>query len=95
MSEKKFILGLSLEAQQAVKLWGSNIRQARKARGWSIEEAAQRALMNKNTYRQVESGALTVSIGAYIAVMDVMDVLYGVEDLVAPHKDELGRRLRS
>lgn len=95
MSEKKFILGLSLEAQQAVKLWGSNIRQARKARGWSIEEAAQRALMNKNTYRQVEAGALNVSVGAYLAVMDVMDVLYGVEDLVAPHKDELGRRLRS
>lgn len=94
MSEKKFIAGLTTNALDKLAILGENIRQARIARQFSQEVLAARTLMSKATYVSVEKGDPNASIGAYLAVLDVLDLLEGVEHIAAPHKDEIGRRYR-
>ena len=95
MSEKKFIVGLTSNALDKLIILGENIRQARIARQFSQESLAARALMSKSTYVSVENGDPNASVGAYLAVLDVLDLLEGIELIAAPHKDEIGRRYRS
>lgn len=94
MSEKKFIIGLSINALEQLTILGENIRQARIARKFSQEALAARCLMSKSTYLCVENGDPNTSIGAYLAVLDILDLLEGIQDIAAPHKDEIGRRYR-
>jgi len=94
MSEKKFIIGLSKNALDQLTIIGENIRQARIARQFSQEALAGRCLMSKSTYVSIENGDPSTSIGAYLAVLDLLDLLDGVQDIAAPHKDEVGRRYR-
>jgi len=94
MSEKKFIAGLTKNALDQLSILGENIRQARLARQLSQEALASRSLMSKATYVNIEKGDPNVSIGAYMAVLDLLDLLNGLEDIAAPHKDEVGRRYR-
>lgn len=95
MSEKKFITGLTTNALDKLAILGENIRQARVARQFSQETLAARSLMSKSTYVSVEKGDPNASIGAYLAVLDVLDLLDGFEHIAAPHTDEIGRRYRS
>ena len=95
MAEKKFIVGLTKDALDKLIILGDNIRQARIARQFSQEALAARSLMSKATYVSVENGDPSASIGAYLAVLDLLDLLNGLEDIAAPHKDEIGRRYRS
>lgn len=95
MSEKKFIIGLTTNALDKLAILGENIRQARIARQFSQEVLAARTLMSKATYVSVEKGEPNTSIGAYLAVLDVLDLLEGFEHIAAPHKDEIGRRYRT
>jgi DNA-binding XRE family transcriptional regulator len=95
MSEKKFITGISDNALMQLKILGENIREARIARNFTQEELATRSLMSKSTYVSVENGEPKTSIGAYIAVLDLLDLLVGLQDIAAPHKDEIGRRYRA
>lgn len=95
MSEKKFIAGLTKDALDQLIILGENIRQARLARQFTQETLATRALMSKATYVNVENGDPNTSMGAYLAVLDILDLMEGLEDIAAPHKDEVGRRYRS
>ena len=95
MSEKKFIAGLTENARDQLSILGENIRQARIARQFSQDNLAARSLMSKSTYVSVENGDPNASMGAYLAVLDVLDLLDGLQDIAAPHKDEIGRRYRS
>jgi transcriptional regulator with XRE-family HTH domain len=95
MSEKRFIVGLTKDALDKLAVLGENIRQARIARQFSQADLAARSLMSKSTYVSVENGDPSASIGAYMAVLDLLDLLDGLEDIAAPHKDEIGRRYRS
>lgn len=95
MSEKKFVVGLTKNALDKLSILGENIRQARIARQFSQTDLAARSLMSKSTYVSVENGDPNTSIGAYLAVLDLLDLLDGLEDIAAPHKDEIGRRYRS
>ncbi len=95
MSEKKFLAGIADNALSQLKILGENIREARIARRFTQEELATRALMSKSTYISIEKGDPKTSIGAYMAVLDLLDLLDGLQDIAAPHKDEVGRRYRA
>lgn len=95
MAEKKFLAGISSNALQQLAILGENIRQARIARQFTQAMMASRSLMSKATYVNIEKGDPNTSIGAYIAVLDLMNLLNGLEDIAAPHKDETGRRYRA
>lgn len=95
MTEKKFLSGIGDNALEQLKILGENIREARVARGFTQDALATRSLMSKSTYVTIEKGDPKTSIGAYIAVLDLLDLLGGLQDLAAPHKDEIGRRFRA
>jgi len=95
MSEKKFLNGIADNALSQLKILGENIREARIARSFTQEELAARSLMSKSTYISLEKGEPKTSIGAYIAVLDLLGLLDGLQDIAAPHKDEVGRRYRA
>lgn len=82
---------LSNLAQDRLSVLGQNIRLARKARGWTQAEAAKRFLIGRATLQRLEQGDPSVSIGAYLAALDVMDLTDGVEAIGASHKDPILR----
>lgn len=92
MAKAKFTNALSLEALDNLTILGENIRLARRARGWSLDEAALRFLMSKSTLQSVEKGDPKTSIGAYLAALDVMGIAEGVESLGASHRDAITRQ---
>jgi transcriptional regulator with XRE-family HTH domain len=95
MAEKHFLAGIAIDALEQLKILGENIREARIARRFTQADLASRSLMSKATYVNVEKGDPSTSIGAYLAVLDLLDLLDGLQDIAAPHKDEIGRRYRA
>jgi len=76
------------------QVFADNIREARLARGWSQQEAAERCLLSRNAYRAAEHGNLGTAIGVYWVILDTLGLAEGIADLAAPHRDEVGRRLK-
>lgn len=75
-----------------LKELGHRIRLARLRRRFTAALVAIRAGITRSTLRKIEQGAASVSLGAYLAVLSVLGLVYDV-DLVA-RDDELGRKLQ-
>lgn len=88
-------LSLSEQTLSYLKCLGLNIKDARKARKWSQQEIAERALMSRLTYAQIEKGAPQVQIGLYLSVLEILGLAEPIRHIAAPHLDEEGRRLRA
>lgn len=95
MSEKRFIAGLSQDALNDLAILASNLAEARKARGFSQREMAQRCLMALSTYQAIERGSPAVSMGAILAVLDLLDMTETLCSVAAPHLDPIGRQARA
>jgi len=89
-----YIAAISDEMKKRHQTFADNLIAARKVRGWSQKEAAKRCVVSNGAYRAVEEGNLGTAVGVYWAILDCFGLAVGVEDLAAPHKDELGRLLR-
>ncbi len=74
---------LSRPASIALQLMGTQIAQARRERGWSIDNLAARAGASPVTVRAVEHGAPGVAIGTVFELA----VLTGVPLFVIEQKD--------
>ncbi|MCZ8130313.1 MAG: helix-turn-helix domain-containing protein [Steroidobacteraceae bacterium] len=71
---------------------GHRLRLARLRRGLSAEHVAERAGMARKTLAAVERGAPGATMGAYAAVLQVLQLDAGLDGLAAD--DALGRMLQ-
>ena len=78
--------------QKILKQIGENIKLARKRRGFTTIQVAERAGIHRATLYQIENGNPRVSLGAYFNVLRVL----GLQDdfLKLAVDDELGRKLQ-
>ncbi|MEY4589159.1 MAG: hypothetical protein RL497_1235 [Pseudomonadota bacterium] len=91
MPKIQYLEVISEDVKLAHTIFARNIKEARQARQWTQETAAQRCLLPLLTYRAVENGHLTTGIGAYWQVLDTLGLLAGIADLAAPSRDLVGQ----
>jgi len=82
-------LTLSSSTEKILEKMGERIKRARLRRNTSIEELAQKATIGKSTLSLIEKGIPTVSIGAYAAVLSVLEL---DEDFGLIAVDEVGKK---
>lgn len=82
------------DVKSHLRTLGDNIKEARLSRGWSQSEMAERSLMSRITYADIEAGSETVQMRNYLQVLDVFNLTHQIADIAAPHTDEEGRKLR-
>ena len=68
---------------------GTQIKRARLRRNISVEEITDQAGISETTFYSIEKGVSTVSIGAYAAVLAVLDL---DDDLALVALDEKGKK---
>jgi transcriptional regulator with XRE-family HTH domain len=90
MPKKKIVL--LPKTRRILDQMGENIKLARLRRNLSAELVAQRADISRPTLTAIEQGSATVSIGAYLMVLQSL----GLEKdfLLIARDDELGRKLQ-
>jgi len=78
--------------QQVLELVGENIKLARKRRGFTTIQVAERAGIDRKTLYRIEKGDSGVTIGAYFNVLRVL----GLQDdfLKIATDDEFGRKIQ-
>ena len=57
------IVSMSPETLKSLEKLGQRIRANRAAQGWTVKEMAERLFCSQNTYRAIEAGKPTASIG--------------------------------
>lgn len=80
------------KTQKILSELGENIRLARLRRKLSTKQIAERADVGRSTLVSIEKGSPSVSMGAYLQVLQVL----GLEKdlLLVARDDELGRKLQ-
>ena len=87
MSRKNIVL--TLDTRKRLAKMGVQIKNARLRRNISVEEIATKSGVSETTYYAIEKGQDTVSIGAYAAVLSVLELDKDIE-LIAI--DEEGKK---
>jgi transcriptional regulator with XRE-family HTH domain len=78
--------------EELLRQFGERLRLARQRRHLSAKEVAERAGMNPMTLRSLERGGSGVTIGAYLAVMQVLGLEKELDHIA--QADPLGRSLQ-
>ena len=82
-------INLMSDTQQALVKMGANMRKARLRRNLNAEYIAEQANISTDTLSSIEKGAPTVSIGAYAAILAVLELDKDIQ-LIA--SDEEGKK---
>ena len=88
---------LSLETKLAIEKMGVRIKKARLRRNVLAEALAELVGISKGTLSSVEKGEPTVSIGAYAAVLNALDMIKDLELIAVDRegrKNDRGMRLQ-
>jgi DNA-binding XRE family transcriptional regulator len=81
------------EAKQSLINLGLRIRANRMAQGWTIQETAARLFCSQNTYRSIESGKPSSSIGILVNALWLFGILDSL-DALAPVPLNMGSMQR-
>lgn len=82
---------LSFQSEQALKQLGLNIRTARLRRGESEALAAQRTGVSRHTWRRLEAGQPSVSLGLMFEAMTIYGFSSQLFELAHPDLDLEGQ----
>jgi len=75
--------GMPLEVLSSLQLLGQRIRANRIAQGWTVKGMAARLFCSQNTYRSIEMGKPTSSIGSIANALWLFGQPHSL-DLLAP-----------
>lgn len=88
-------LALPAEVVDRLGKLAERIRIARKRRGWTVAETAEKAGINRNTLTALELGKPGVSVSAYLAVLWVLGLDRTLDAVADPDKDTHGKTLEA
>lgn len=100
MANTKRLTGaLPDEVSATLRRLGEDIRVARRRRGISAKELAERTMVSRPTVVKLEKGDPTVSVGVLVTALWALGMGGGLREIAAPEKDSVGlqaelRRLR-
>lgn len=81
-----------LAVNRLLSLLGDDLRAARKVRGMSVQDMAERIGVTRKTLSKLEAGDPTVSLGLLIKAAWVLDLDANLRDVFAPERDHVGLR---
>lgn len=87
MKIKKWDTILTGDAALTLQEVGRLIAEARKRRGMSVLELANRARVDRRTVSQLEAGQPGVSIGLFFQVLSLFNLSKGIEEFLKPEND--------
>lgn len=93
MASKGFISRISTKSHDDYKVLATNIKNARKLRGYSQRDIAECCGMSFTTYQAIEKASLTVSFGAVLAALSVLKLSTELQKVASLENDSLGRHL--
>ncbi|MDJ0780049.1 MAG: helix-turn-helix transcriptional regulator [Gammaproteobacteria bacterium] len=72
---------------------GERLKEARLRRNWTQAEIAGKAGLSESSIRKVEAGSPHITVGAYLALLDVIGLPTALDRVVALGDDTLGEEL--
>ncbi|MCW7556093.1 helix-turn-helix domain-containing protein [Endozoicomonas gorgoniicola] len=78
--------------KEVLSIFGENIKLARKRRKYTQTQISERTGLSRVTIRKIERGDPTVSIGHYVMVLTVLNLVSDLANVA--RDDELGQKLR-
>ena len=72
---------------------GARLKQARLLRNWTQADAAMKAGLSDSSIRKVEAGSPHITVGAYLALLDVLGLPTAFDRVIASGDDTLGEAL--
>ncbi len=72
---------------------GMRLKEARLLRNWTQAEIADKAGLSESSIRKVEAGSPHITVGAYLALLDVIGLPTAFDRVVAQGDDTLGEAL--
>ncbi|MFZ9037360.1 MAG: helix-turn-helix transcriptional regulator [Gammaproteobacteria bacterium] len=72
---------------------GARLKEARLLRNWTQADAAVKAGLSESSIRKVESGSPHITVGAYLALLDVFGLPTAFDRVLARGDDTLGEAL--
>ena len=72
---------------------GARLKEARLRRNWTQAQTAQKAGLSASSVKKVESGTPRITMGAYLALLDVFGLPSAFDGVLAAGHDTLGEAL--
>lgn len=72
---------------------GVRLKEARLRRNWTQQQTADKAGLSESSIKKVESGSPRITMGAYLAVLDVFGLPTAFDTVIAQGDDTLGEAL--
>ena len=85
--------GLPLALRHKIARVGGDIRLARKRRGWTMQEVADRMFVTRKTLNRLESGDPGVSLGILAAALLALGLENDLDALADPENDHTGNMI--
>lgn len=84
---------ISDAALGSLAAFGARLKEARLLRNWTQADIAAKAGLSESSIRKVESGSPHITVGAYLALLDVIGLPTAFDRVIAPGEDTLGEAL--
>jgi transcriptional regulator with XRE-family HTH domain len=72
---------------------GARLKEARLLRNWTQADISAKAGLSESSIRKVEAGSPHITVGAYLALLDVIGLPTAFDRVIAQGDDTLGEAL--